>query len=121
MSGMVWFTSHRGGSLAGDGLNSGSNRFIHFCQSGSNFLLSFSNDNANSWSVTTGSPSGTDLVRGWLSSLFARASQSSADMAETFGFAGPCWALHCTFCVDASSSEDKALRVILPMRIVFNL
>ena len=120
MSGMVWFTSHRGGSLAGDGLNSGSNRFIHFCQSGSSFLLSFSNDNSSSWSVTTGSPSGTDLVRGWVSSSFACAGQSSADTAETFGFAGPCWALRRAFCVDASSSEDKALRVCSPMRMVFD-
>ena len=120
MSGMVWFTSCRGGSLAGDGLNSGSNCFIHFCRSGSSFLLSFSNDNSSSWSVMTGSPSGTDLVRGWVSSSFTCASQSSADMAETIGFAGPCWALHRAFCMDTSSSEDKALRVCSPMRMVFD-
>ena len=112
---MGWY-----GSLAGDGPKSGLNCFIHFCRSGSNFLLSFSNDDASSWSVTTGSPSGADLVRGWLSSSFIHASQFSADMAETFGFAGPCWALHHACCVDASLSEDKAWRVILPMRIVFD-
>ena len=71
-------------------------------------------------SVTTGSPSGTDLVRGWLSSLFAHASQFSVDMAETFGLAGPGWALRRAFCVDASSSEDKALMVVSPMRMEFD-
>ena len=71
-------------------------------------------------SVMTGSPSGTDLVRGWLSSLFARASQFSVDTAETFGLAGPGRALHHAFCVDASSSEDKALMVVSPMRMEFD-
>ena len=69
----------------------------------------------------TSSPSGADLVRGWLSSSFARASQSLVDTAETFGLAGPCGALHCAFCIDASSSEDRALMVVSPMRIVFRL
>jgi hypothetical protein len=112
-----WLTSRRGGSLTGGGPNIGLNPLIHFCRSGSNFLLRHLYISSASCCTCWCFGWVPFSVRNGSSSLRGPSSQLSAVIVVTLGseelFRAPCRFLD----VDTSSSFNKVFIVILPTRL----